>query len=98
MNESQQKVNSDQKLDEQAITEKIIEIAAKTSRIDKNKITPDSHFVDDLQADSLDQVELMMEIEIAFGCEIPDNDASKIATIKDAVKYVSNIIKIPVGN
>jgi len=70
------------------IEQKIIEIAADTLKIEKSKITAESNFVDDLSADSLDQVELMMAIEAAFNCDIPDEEAGKIATIADAVNYV----------
>lgn len=75
------------------IEQKIIKIAAETLNIDESKITSESSFVDDLSADSLDQVELMMAIEAAFGCDIPDDAASKISTIGDAVKYVKQNIE-----
>lgn len=55
------------------VEQKIIKIAAEALKIDENTITSESHFVDDLSADSLDQVELMMAIEAAFGCDIPDD-------------------------
>lgn len=70
------------------IEQKIIKIAADTLKTDESKITAQSSFVDDLKADSLDQVELMMAIEAAFDVDIPDDEASKIATIADAVNYV----------
>ena len=70
------------------VEQKIIKIVAETLKIDENSISRDSKFVDDLGADSLDLVELMMAIEAAFGCDIPDEDAGKIATINDAIKYV----------
>lgn len=70
------------------VEQKIIQIAAETLKTDESKITLESSFIDDLSADSLDQVELMMAIEAAFGCDIPDDAASRIATIGDAVKYV----------
>lgn len=70
------------------IEQQIIKIASETLKKDESKITLESHFVDDLQADSLDQVELMMAIEAAFDCDIPDEQASKISTIADAVNYV----------
>lgn len=70
------------------IEKKIIEIAAETLKTDESKITPQSSFVDDLKADSLDQVELMMAIEEAFNVDIPDDEASKIMTIADAIDYV----------
>jgi acyl carrier protein len=51
-------------------------------------VTPTASFVDDLGADSLDVVELTMAFEEAFGIEIPDEDAEKIATVKDAIEYI----------
>lgn len=72
------------------IEQKIIKIVAETLNIDEGTISPESKFVDDLGADSLDLVELMMAIEAAFECDIPDEEASKIATIKDAVNYVKD--------
>ena len=70
------------------IEQKIIKIVAETLKIDEGKISLGSKFVDDLGADSLDLVELMMAIEAAFGCDIPDDEATKIVTIADAIKYV----------
>jgi len=67
---------------------KVIEIIAESLRIDKSKITPQSRIVNDLGADSLDTVEVMMAIEAAFNCDIPDEEASKIVTVADAVNYV----------
>ncbi len=57
--------------------------------VDENKITENSSFVDDLGADSLDIVELIMAFEEEFDIEIPDEDAEKMKTIGDAVKYLS---------
>jgi len=57
--------------------------------VDESKITEDSSFVDDLGADSLDIVELIMAFEEEFDIEIPDEDAEKIKTVGDAVKYLS---------
>lgn len=71
------------------IEEKIIKTVAETLRLDSNTISKMSKFVEDLGADSLDLVELMMAIEAAFGCDIPDEEASKIATVADAVSYVA---------
>ena len=57
--------------------------------IDDSKVTTESKFIDDLGADSLDTVELVMAFEEEFGCEIPDDAAEKIVTLKDAVTYLS---------
>jgi acyl carrier protein len=70
------------------VESKIIRITAETLKIEESKITLDSNFVSDLGTDSLDLVELMMAFEAAFDCDIPDEDASKIATVADAAKYV----------
>jgi acyl carrier protein len=70
------------------IKEKVIEVVSKNLDIDKARITEESNFVDDLGADSLDQVELVMAFEEEFNVEIPDEAAEKIRTISDAVKYI----------
>lgn len=57
--------------------------------IDEDKVTENASFVDDLGADSLDTVELVMAFEEEFGCEIPDEAAEKIMTVKNAIDYVS---------
>ena len=74
------------------IGQKIKKTVAETLRIDEASISLESRFVDDLGADSLDLVELMMAIEAAFECDIPDENAGKIATVADAVKYVEENI------
>ena len=56
--------------------------------IDEDKVTESASFVDDLGADSLDTVELVMAFEEEFGCEIPDEAAEKIMTVKNAIEYV----------
>lgn len=75
------------------IEQKIIKTVAETLRVEESSISPESKFVDDLGADSLDLVELMMAFEAAFDCDIPDEEASKIATSADAVSYVQKHIK-----
>ncbi|KKB96288.1 Acyl carrier protein [Candidatus Arcanobacter lacustris] len=69
--------------------EKIKKIIAEHLDVDDAKITDDAHFVDDLGADSLDQVELVMHFEEEFGCEIPDEAAEKITNLSQAVAYIS---------
>jgi acyl carrier protein len=75
------------------IEQKIIKTVAETLRVEEGTISSQSKFVDDLGADSLDLVELMMAIEAAFDCDIPDEEASKIATVADAVSYVEKNLK-----
>ncbi|MDP2166734.1 MAG: acyl carrier protein [Thermodesulfovibrionales bacterium] len=70
--------------------EKVKEIIAKQLGVNVSEVTPDASFVEDLGADSLDTVELVMAFEEAFDIEIPDEDAEKITKVKDAVEYIQN--------
>ena len=74
----------------QEIEDKVIEIVCKQLSVDKAKVTKATSFINDLGADSLDTVELVMEIEEAFDLSIPDEDAEKIQTVGDAVKYITD--------
>lgn len=69
--------------------ERIIELIAENLDIDPEKVTLDASFQDDLGADSLDTVELVMAFEEEFDIEIPDEEAEKIRTVKDAIDYVN---------
>jgi acyl carrier protein len=71
-----------------ASTAKLIDIIVEQLSVDKDKVVPKASFVDDLGADSLDQVELIMAMEEAFDLEIPDEDAETIKTVQDAIDYV----------
>ena len=71
------------------ILEKIKEITADRLDVDEGDVTPEASFREDLEADSLDLVELIMELEEQFGMEIPDEEAEKITTVEQAVEYVS---------
>jgi acyl carrier protein len=75
------------------IETRLKEIVAKNLDVDKSRITPDSSYVDDLGADSLDTVELIMAIEEEFGVEIPDEEAEKVRTIADTLKYITEHAK-----
>ena len=68
--------------------EKVIDIIVEQLSVDKDKVVPSASFVDDLGADSLDLVELIMAMEEAFGIEIPDEVAEKITTVQDAIDHV----------
>ena len=70
--------------------EKIKEIIVDKLGVDQNKITEDAKFIDDLGADSLDTVELIMQFEEEFEIEIPDEDAEKILSVKQAVDYIES--------
>ena len=70
--------------------DKIKKIIAEQLGVDESEINPESHFIDDLGADSLDTVELVMALEEEFGIEIPDEDAEKIQTVGDVAKYIDD--------
>lgn len=72
------------------VDEKVKEIISKQLGVDASEVTPEASFVEDLGADSLDTVELVMAFEEEFEIEIPDEDAEKIAKVKDAVTYINN--------
>ncbi len=72
------------------IDEKVKEIISKQLGVNASEVTPESSFVEDLGADSLDTVELVMAFEESFNIEIPDEDAEKIAKVKDAIEYIKN--------
>jgi acyl carrier protein len=71
------------------VSAKVKEIIVSKLGVDAAQITPEASFTNDLGADSLDTVELVMEFEKAFNLQIPDEDAEKIATVGDAIKYLS---------
>ncbi len=68
--------------------ERLIEIISHQLGIDTDNVTPDASFMEDLGADSLDTVELVMALEEEFDLEIPDSDAEKIQTVQDALDYL----------
>ena len=68
--------------------ERLIEIIAKQLGVDEDNVTPDASFMEDLGADSLDTVELVMALEEEFDIEIPDSDAEQIQTVQDALNYL----------
>ncbi|MDR0478119.1 MAG: acyl carrier protein [Desulfobulbaceae bacterium] len=73
------------------ITQKMIDIIVEQLNVEKDKVVPGASFVDDLGADSLDLVELIMAMEEGFDIEIPDEDAEKISTVQDAINYVDKL-------
>ncbi len=74
-----------------AIEKKVIEIISEQMGADKNEITRETSFINDLNADSLDTVELVMEFEDEFDMSIPDEEAEKIQTVGAAVEYIVNV-------
>lgn len=75
---------------EAEIFDKIDTLIADNFQLDKDKITMDTNFTKDLDADSIDLVEFIMQLEDEFGAEIPDEDAAKIITVADAVAYIKS--------
>jgi acyl carrier protein len=70
------------------IEERVKRIIAEQLGVEENKVVPEASFIEDLGADSLDNVELVMALEDHFEMEIPDEDAQRILTVKDAIDYV----------
>jgi acyl carrier protein len=70
------------------LEEKVKKIIVDQLGVDAAEVTPEASFIEDLGADSLDTVELVMALEEEFGIEIPDEQAEKIATVKDAIEYI----------
>jgi len=77
-----------QRVERDEILEKIREITADRLGVEESDVTAEASFREDLEADSLDLVELIMELEEQFGMEIPDDEAEKITTVDEAVNYV----------
>jgi acyl carrier protein len=76
-----------------SVEERVKQIIVEQLGVDEAEVTANASFVDDLGADSLDTVELVMAFEEAFEIEIPDEDAEKIRTVKDAVDYINSHAK-----
>lgn len=76
-----------------SVEEKVKKIIVEQLTVEESEVTPTASFVDDLGADSLDTVELVMAFEENFEIEIPDEDAEKISTVKDAVAYITDHVK-----
>nr|QCI06442.1 Acyl carrier protein [Dictyurus purpurascens] len=78
---------------ESTIFEKVKSIVVQQLGVDENSVTRESHFANDLGADSLDTVELVMAIEEEFDIEIPDEDAEKIETLSEAISFIQEAVK-----
>lgn len=75
------------------VEDKVKQIVVEQLGVEESEVTPTASFIDDLGADSLDTVELVMAFEEGFGIEIADEDAEKIQTVKDAITYVATHVK-----
>ena len=76
-----------------SIEERVKNVIIESLSVDAEKVTPEASFVDDLDADSLDQVELILALEEEFGCQIPEEEASKITTVGEAIEYLKKTVK-----
>lgn len=72
------------------IADKVKKIVVEQLGVSEDQVTPEAKFIEDLGADSLDQVELIMALEEAFGSDIPDEEAEKLTTVGDAIAYVES--------
>ena len=75
-----------------SVAERVIDIVAEQLGVDREKVQPETSFVNDLGADSLDTVELVMELEEEFDITIPDEDAEQIQTVGQAIEYIEKHI------
>ena len=73
---------------EKSVADRVKEIIVEQLGVNPDQVTPEAKFIEDLGADSLDTVELVMAFEEEFGAEIPDEDAEKLQTVGDVVKYI----------
>ena len=80
-------------VDVKAIENRVLEIISEQMGVDKSEITRETSFINDLNADSLDTVELVMEFEDEFNTSIPDEEAEKIQTVGAAVDYIVNVAR-----
>lgn len=76
-----------------SVAEKVKKMIVEQLGVSESEVVPEAKFIDDLGADSLDIVELVMALEDVYGIEIPDEDAEKIETVGDAVKYIEEHMK-----
>lgn len=77
-------------MSKEELENRLKKIVSEELGVEESKITMDSKFIDDLGADSLDTVELVMRLEDEFSCDIPDEEAEKIVSIGDALRYIEN--------
>ena len=76
---------------EQTVEQKVRDIVVEQLQVKPEQVTPEAKFIEDLGADSLDVVELVMALEEEFGNEIPDEEAEKLTTVGDVIKYIEDL-------
>jgi len=81
-------LKEEEQMAEKSIADRVKEIIVEQLGVNPDQVTPEAKFIEDLGADSLDTVELVMAFEEEFGAEIPDEDAEKLQTVGDVVKYI----------
>lgn len=79
------------------VYEKVRDIIVERLKVDPSEVSPDAAFVEDLKADSLDIVEMVMKLEETFNISIPDEDVEKLRTVGDAVAYIERLLKEKAG-
>ena len=84
--------DQEERMDRNEMQKKVVDIIANQLGVDKEMVTAEANVVDDLGADSLDVVELVMALEEAFDLEIPDEEAEKIRTVKDILDYLAKML------
>ena len=84
------KTNQEREVKMSEIADKVKKIVVEQLGVAEDQVTPEAKFVEDLGADSLDQVELVMALEEAFSAEIPDEEAEKLTTVGDAIAYIES--------
>eukprot|EP00244_Chara_vulgaris_P006780 TRINITY_DN255_c0_g1_i1.p1 TRINITY_DN255_c0_g1~~TRINITY_DN255_c0_g1_i1.p1 ORF type:complete len:146 (+),score=32.42 TRINITY_DN255_c0_g1_i1:300-737(+) len=77
-------------LGKEEVTDRVLSVVRKFDKANKSKISPDAHFISDLGLDSLDTVEVVMAFEEEFGFEIPDKEADKLLSCRDAIEYIAS--------
>lgn len=88
----EEKQVSAEEVDMKEVETKVVEIISEQMGVDKSEITRETSFINDLNADSLDTVELVMEFEDEFDMSIPDEEAEKIQTVGAAIDYIVNVV------
>jgi acyl carrier protein len=74
-----------------SVADKVKEIVVQQLGVAEDQVAPEAKFIEDLGADSLDQVELVMALEEEFGADIPDEEAEKLTTVGDAIRYIESV-------